>query len=258
MGLLQMMRAVRARRAIVISVALFCVVLALSVSLPHEKSYCATASLVLQPKGGDLHEDWSFSQQTQIELMRSQYVALIVVDALALTASPSFQEGYNDAAYGGESMRDWIAARLLRSFEVRPLPDSGIVNLRFSAANANFAAQVANAFAHAYLQAGAALPLNQFTDAAFLNVAGVPVEPAGRTLWQIALLSLLSGSVAGAMIAVMIEMKDRHIRSSTDLVDAVAVPVLGVLMWGPPRTALASASGLAQLWRRYGHGSWRV
>ncbi len=257
MGFLKMIRAVRARRAIAVSVALLWVALAMSAFLMHEKSYCATASLVLQYKGGDLHHDWYLSKQTQVELMRNQQVALNVVDALALTASPSFQHAYNDAANSSDNMRSWIATHLLQGLEVQPARNNDIVNISFSAADPDFAAQVANAFAYAYLQASATLQRKQFPDAAILNLAAVPVEPAGLKLWQVASLSLLSGAIAGAMLAVLLEMQDRHIRSSQDLADAIDVPVLGALKLGQPQAVFAAVSGTAGLWRLFRQASWR-
>lgn len=258
MGYLQIIRAVRARRSIVVSVALVCAWLAMSVSVHQEKSYRATASLVLQYKSGAQARDGSTLRQTQVELMRSQAVALNVVDVLALTSNSSFQQAYNDAVNGNDSMRSWIAAGLRQGLEVQPLRDSDIVDLSFSASDPDFAARVANAFAQVCAQAGDELPRTPCTDAAVLNIAAVPVEPTGPKLWQVALSSLFYGGLAGAMMAVFTEISDRHIRSSQDLADAVAVPVLRVQMMARPQSSSTSAQGLTGLWRLSGLIAWRT
>ena len=258
MGYLQIIRAVRARRGIVISVALLCLGLAMSTSVHQEKSYRATASVVLQYRSGAQVHDGSLLKQTQVELIRSQALALNVVDVLGLTSSPSFQHAYNDAVNGNESMRSWLAAGLRQSLKIQPLRDSNIVDINFNAADPVYAARVANAFALVCSQAGDGLPRTHFTDAAILNIAAVPIEPIGPKLWQVALSSLLFGGLAGAMMAVFAEISDRHIRSSQDLADAAEVPVLSVLMVARPQSARPSAQGLTRLWRLSGLISWRT
>lgn len=467
MNFLQIMRVVRARRAIALSAMLLIVAVAIAASLLHEKSYQATASLVLQSKGIDPVSGRPLPPQvlsnlmaTQVDIMASKQVALKVVDDLKLTAYPGYRQEFSESAASDDNLRAWIAMRLLKKLDVQPSRESNVVNLSFTASSPDFAALVANAFLHAYLQTGASLRRDPFVnaatyidgqlkelrdaletaqgrlsryqhehgivsndsrldvetarlnelssqlvsaealsadsrphqrqggtagagdapdllahplvqsrqqalasaearlaelgqrygrnhpqyqsaeaevaalrtalaqqsgqianavagnariaqqrvlelraavaqqktrvldlnrqrdeaavlvrqldnaqkaydvaaqrlaqtslegqsnlaDAAVLNFAGPPFEPAFPPLWQVALLALVFGAAAGILFAVLAELNDRRIRSAQDLAETIDVPVLGTLSWTGPAPAIAATSGLARMQRQF-------
>jgi capsular polysaccharide biosynthesis protein len=49
-------------------------------------------------------------------------------------------------------------------------------------------------------------------------------------------LSILLGAMLGLALAVLAELANRRVRSSTDLINVLKAPVLGTITWGkPPR-----------------------
>lgn len=74
-----------------------------------------------------------------------------------------------------------------------------------------------------------------------LAAAQVPLEPAGPGLALHTLLSaLLAAGVAGALV-LGLEWRDRRVRSAADAVEALALPLLGVLPAGGPSRPAAPA-----------------
>lgn len=164
MNFLQMMRALRARRAIALTTMLLSVVVALTASVLHEKTYQASASIVLQYKGVDPVSGRALPAQmlsnymaTQIDILTSKNVALKVVDELKLASEPSFKQAFSEVDGGDGNLRSWIAAQLLKKLEVQPSRESNVVSLGFNATSPDFAALVANAFVQAYLRTGVEL-----------------------------------------------------------------------------------------------------
>lgn len=113
---------------------------------------------------------------TQIDIARSERLALMVVDRLDLAKDPAFIARYEEEAGGAEadaggeravgdgkadgdgaqaaragSMRQYLAELLLEKLQVKPGRDSSVMRIAFSWPSADFAASVANAFASAYV-----------------------------------------------------------------------------------------------------------
>lgn len=88
---------------------------------------------------------------TQLDIIRSRKVALKVVELLQLESSPGAREAY--AASGSDNIpfKDWLAAGLMSGLTVEPMPDSRVVSVRYEAFDPNQAAQVANAYAEAFI-----------------------------------------------------------------------------------------------------------
>lgn len=73
------------------------------------------------------------------------------------------------------------------------------------------------------------------SDIAVLTPATPPSEPASpRVVLNIA-LSIFVGSLLGLGFGLLAEMIDRRVRSATDLVGALEVPVMGQMSWGAPK-----------------------
>lgn len=146
-----------ARKRIILATLLVTVALALGFSLVQQKTYKATASVLLNYKGVDPLTGLTMPGQllpgymaTQIDIISSKNVALRVVDALRLASSPDVIRQFNEATGGQGTVRDWLADLLLKKIEIVPARESSVVEISFKGADPRFAATIANAFADAY------------------------------------------------------------------------------------------------------------
>jgi polysaccharide biosynthesis transport protein len=90
---------------------------------------------------------------TQLDIIRSQKVALKVVDRLGLDRSPAWREAYAAAGPSPTPIRDWIAAKLMENLDAEQLPNSSrVVAITYEAPSATDAAKLANAYARAYIE----------------------------------------------------------------------------------------------------------
>ncbi|QNA88427.1 chain length determinant protein EpsF [Massilia sp. Dwa41.01b] len=173
MNLYQFLLLLRARRRLILSTLLVTVLLALGWSLIQNKTYTATASVLLNYKGVDPLTGVTTPGQllpgymaTQIDIITSKNVALRVVDRLRLATSPVVIAQFQDATDGKGSVRDWLADLLLRKLEIKPARESSVVEISFKGADPAFAAAVANAFAEEYQNASVQLKTEPMKKAA--------------------------------------------------------------------------------------------
>jgi chain length determinant protein EpsF len=157
MNVHQFLLILRARRKIILSILLVTVLLALGFSLVQQKTYKATASVLLNYKGVDPLTGLTMPGQlmpgymaTQIDIISSKNVAGRVVDALRLASSPAVVQQFQEATEGRGNVRDWLADLLLKKLEIVPSRESSVVEISFKGADPAFAAAVANAFADEY------------------------------------------------------------------------------------------------------------
>jgi chain length determinant protein EpsF len=146
-----------ARKKIILSTLFLTVLLALGWSLMQQKTYKATASVLLNYKGVDPVSGLTMPgnlmpgyMATQIDIISSKNVALRVVDSLRLASSPAVQQQWREASEGKGTVRDWLADLLLKKLEIMPSRESSVVEISFKGADPAFAAAVANAFADEY------------------------------------------------------------------------------------------------------------
>src|SRR5471032_271607 len=116
MNLSQLLLILRARKKIIITTLLVVVALTLGGSLVWPKSYKATASMLLNYKGVDPLTGLTMPGQllpgymaTQIDIISSKKVALLVVDRLQMAKNPAVIEQFNEATEGKGTIRDWLA-----------------------------------------------------------------------------------------------------------------------------------------------------
>jgi chain length determinant protein EpsF len=147
----------RARQRIIWITLATVVALTVVVSLLLPKTYKATSSVLLNYKGVDPVTGLTLPGQllpgymaTQIDIITSKNVALRVVDALKLADSPAVVQQFNDATGGKGTVRDWLAALLLKKLDIVPSKESSVVEISFSGGDPQFVAAVANAFADEY------------------------------------------------------------------------------------------------------------
>ncbi|MGZ3159666.1 MAG: chain length determinant protein EpsF, partial [Burkholderiaceae bacterium] len=159
MNLSQLLLALRARYKIIFLTLAATVIATIIVSLILPKSYLASTSMVVNYKGVDPVTGLTLPAQlmpgyvaTQVDIIKSRTVALKVVDSLKLAESPVVQQQYKDATNGEGTIRDWLADLLLDKVDVVPARESSVLTINFKGIDPRFVAEVANAFAAAYLE----------------------------------------------------------------------------------------------------------
>jgi chain length determinant protein EpsF len=121
------------------------------------KSYKAVAQVVLNYQGTDAVTGETAASQlapgylmTQIDIIKSSRVAMNVVDMLKLDKDPQMQEEYLERTNGRGDIRNWITAQLGKKLDISPARESSVLELSFTSHDAEFSAQVVNAFARSY------------------------------------------------------------------------------------------------------------
>ena len=74
------------------------------------------------------------------------------------------------------------------------------------------------------------------SDISVLNPAVAPTEPAGPRVLLNTLISVLLGTIIGVGLALLLELLNRPLRSSSDVRDLLGIPVLGTVEWRPARS----------------------
>jgi chain length determinant protein EpsF len=173
MDLNQFMLALRARRKAFMLVLLVTIAAAVAVALVIPKKYVSKASLLV-----DMRDEQTLSGpspitpraivgylQTQVDIITSGKVAQMVVRDLKLAQQPGVREDWERATGGMGSIEAWLASQLLRRVKV-DTSASSVITVEYSASDPRVAAQVANAFARAYMQTALALRTEPTREAA--------------------------------------------------------------------------------------------
>jgi polysaccharide biosynthesis transport protein len=123
------------------------------------KSYTAVASVLVDVKSPDpisggvpagvLAPSYLM---TQIDVLTSARVAQRVVSNLKLTEVPALRERWLESTKGTGSFEGYLAQLFRSGLEARPSRGSNVINLRYEAADPQFAATIVNAFVQAYLE----------------------------------------------------------------------------------------------------------
>lgn len=130
------------------------------VSMLLPKMYTATTRVVVDPRSNELANVLgAVSQQavtqtlmaTQIDVFTSERVAERVIGDLGIDKSATAREQWMEATAGQGTISQHFSAVLLKNLEVRPSRDSAVFTVNFTARDPRFAADVANAFAKAYI-----------------------------------------------------------------------------------------------------------
>jgi chain length determinant protein EpsF len=144
-----------ARRYVALAVLATTALAAFGINLMMPDKYDATATVVVtfrDPQAQMLPVEMSPSYMaTQLDVVKSQGVALKVVDKLKLAESAPARALWQSATDGKGSIRHWLADQLSPNLTVTPSPESRVVSLTFRGSDPRFSAAVANAFADAYV-----------------------------------------------------------------------------------------------------------
>ncbi|MHB1586419.1 MAG: Wzz/FepE/Etk N-terminal domain-containing protein [Acidiferrobacteraceae bacterium] len=147
-----------ARKWLVFWTFVVCVLTTTIITFLLPKQYTAAASIVVNVKSKDPLTGQVLPVQllpgyltTQVDIIKSEHVALRVVHELKLASDPTTQALYMKATKGRGDIRDWLATLLLKHLSVKPLPRANVVKVAFTATEPHFAALTANAFVKAYI-----------------------------------------------------------------------------------------------------------
>jgi chain length determinant protein EpsF len=161
MTLSRLLSVLRARLMIFLAVFGSVVAIAVVLSLVLPKTYIADVAVVINAKGTDpitgAIQPAQFQpgyMATQLDIIASHSVALKVVDSLKLADVPAMRERFQQDNGGNGSLRDWLADKLLKDLDVKPSRESSVVDILFEGSDPRYAAELANAFAAAYVQVG--------------------------------------------------------------------------------------------------------
>ena len=156
MTLHQFLLALRGRRWIFLAVVLATFSAAVLVTLLMPRTYEGVVSILADIKDEQMLTAPQQSpraqlgyMQTQIDILQSQRVARKVVEDLKLHENPGVQAAFQRRGSHGD-LKDWIAGGLLADLKVDSSQSSVIV-AKYSSDDPKWAADVANAFAKAYV-----------------------------------------------------------------------------------------------------------
>jgi succinoglycan biosynthesis transport protein ExoP len=159
MNFTQLILILLARKRIILLTLLVTVATTAVVSFLLPKTYTGTTSVVVDFKGSDPITGVMLQptlmptyMATQVEIIGSHNVALKVVDRLKLDKQLSVIEKFNEATEGKGDIRDWLADSLLKDLDIKPSKEGSVINISYSGADPQFAAEMANAFVWAYIQ----------------------------------------------------------------------------------------------------------
>jgi succinoglycan biosynthesis transport protein ExoP len=142
-------------------------------TLTAPKTYTATATLVIDIKPDPVSSmlyggaTSPAMMNTQIEVMRSERVALRVVRNLKLNEVPEIRKMWEKVSKGDGTIENWLVDYLLRNLDAQVArAGSNVVNVAYKGNEPQFVATLANAFVQAYLETAVELrvdPAREYT-----------------------------------------------------------------------------------------------
>lgn len=163
MSFTQLLTILWARRQFLVFTVIGVVAVAWLAWLVMPKTYVATTSVVINTRADDPltgaapnAPSTAAILATQMDVIASRAVALKVTDMLKLPTDEAAAEAMDLPA----RPREGWANELLQKLTVKPVADSSVVRIRVEDENPKFAADVANAFAEAYMQTSLNLRLD--------------------------------------------------------------------------------------------------
>lgn len=177
MPLEQLLPTLRARWLTVMLTWLGIVAAVLAVTLALPPRYEATATMAVEMAGADpiggkavFKPAGAVSTHvaTQIDIIRSEEVALGALRSLGLHQQQEWRDKWQQSTGGQGNFESWLAGQLLRKLDVWPSRDSNVLTLAYSSPDPEFSAAVANAFVRSFIdttlqmQVGPARQFNSF------------------------------------------------------------------------------------------------
>ena len=164
MTLYQFLLILRARYRVVLLVLLAAISAAVVAGLVLPKKYTAQTSLLVDVRTPDPVAGVGMSgviapsyMATQVDIINGDLVAMRVMKMLKLDEDPETKAAWLKATEGRGSMDAWLAKDLQSGLLVQPARESNVINITYKGGDADYVAQVANAFAQAYLDTNLSL-----------------------------------------------------------------------------------------------------
>jgi chain length determinant protein EpsF len=168
----QLIVILRARWRIASGILTAVLLAAVVICVISPKQYTATAAVVVDPKADPIAGVVNPQQlstgylATQIDVLNSERVARKVVTLLHLDQSQQFRESWVSSTNGQGDFISWVAHILQKHVFVMPSHESNVINISVKWPERNDAANLANAYAQAYLDTAIDLkvePAKQYT-----------------------------------------------------------------------------------------------
>ena len=164
MTLGQFLTILRARWWVILLTLALVVTTTVVVSLLLPKQYSASTQVIVDVKSPDPIAGIILPAQlmpgymaTQIDIVTSQKVALMVVDKLRIAENPIAREQWVEETEGQGSIRHYYADLVLKKLDVKPSRESSVLSISYTGTDPQFSAAVADAFAQAYIDTNIAL-----------------------------------------------------------------------------------------------------
>lgn len=158
MGLAQMLRILRGRAALFMTVVLVVLAGVAVVSLLAPKKYVAELALVVDLQGNDPMKEQALAPAlvpthlaTQTEIIKSRNVALKVIEKMNLAADPAVAAAFHESG-AQTDLNSWLVDNLLRAVDAKTARSSNIIRISYGSPDPARSAAMANAFADAYIQ----------------------------------------------------------------------------------------------------------
>ena len=153
----QFLAILRARKWAALLVFVLVVATTVLVSLLLPKAYTGTASVVIDAKPDPVTAMINPTaalpsfMATQVDIMTSDRVTLRVIRDLKLLDNPTVRQRWQDEAEGKGVIEQWLVDLLQKKLDVKPSRESNVISISYKSPDPRFAADLANAFAQAYI-----------------------------------------------------------------------------------------------------------
>jgi len=149
----------RSRYRLILVTLVITIATAAELTRLQPRLYLATTSLVLNLNSENPYQQAGipvkFSSSyvaTQLDIINSLRVALKVVDQQNMVDDPELREKFLLSENRADSIRVWLAGGLLWGLQVEPSRDSRVIKIGYQSTDPDGAADLANAFARAYIE----------------------------------------------------------------------------------------------------------
>ncbi len=159
MNLSHILAVIRARWVPALAVFLVVVTATVLYVIFATRIYTATASILIDSRPDPVSALLTGGQtspsviNTQMEIIRSDRVALRVVQNLKLADTADLKAAWASVGKSGGSLQEWLVNFVQAGVDVKAaVPGGTVINISYKSADPRFAATVANAYVQAYLE----------------------------------------------------------------------------------------------------------
>jgi succinoglycan biosynthesis transport protein ExoP len=159
MSLNSFLRILRARWLTIASIALVAIFIAAVITFQTPRSYTATTEMIVDGSGQDPISGQSLPSRmiagyiaTQADVIRSRIVAQKVIDQNDLINNPAVLREFRSLSNEQSPSNGWLLNYLHKRVAVTPRQNSTVMDISFNSRDPELSAQLADAFAVAFIQ----------------------------------------------------------------------------------------------------------